>query len=206
MTEKVNPEKVLSMSIIVECPVFTNATLEVVTELSFWVGGALNCLIAVFGLLINIVSAYVLLTNHFMKNTFNTLLSILLIIDSICLVFILIEVLSNTFRLQVQLYDIFHPYFFHPFRNISLTSSIFMTIAIAHERYKAIQYPVLHRQNRRSTRFRRALLSKYTLVVILSATLINIPKFFEAEVQWRCTSYNLTDDVSNSSIIGLTNR
>ena len=85
MTEKVNPEKVLSMSIIVECPVFTNATLEVVTELSFWVGGALNCLIAVFGLLINIVSAYVLLTNHFMKNTFNTLLSILLIIDSICL-------------------------------------------------------------------------------------------------------------------------
>ena len=176
----------------VECPESTNTTLIIVIELSFWVGGIVNCILAVFGFLINIVSAYVLLTSPILKNTFNRLLSILLIIDNMCLFFIMVEVFSNKFGLRSQLYDIFHPYFFHPLRNITLTSSIFMTVAIAHERYIAIRYPLISRQKRSSGRYRRMILTKYTLLVLLLATLINIPKFFEAELQWICPGTNIT--------------
>ena len=186
-----------------ECPEFTNTTLNLVIELSFWVGGVLNCILAVFGFLINIVSAYVLLTSPILKNnTFNQLLSILLIIDNMCLFFIMVEVFSNKFDLRrsLELYDIFHPYFFHPFRNITLTSSIFMTVAIAHERYRAIRYPLIHRQTRSSGRYRRMVLTKYTLLVLLLATLINIPKFFEAELQWICTNNTISENVSETTM------
>ena len=126
------------------------------------------------------------------KNTFNSLLGILLIIDSICLFFIVVEVMSSNFGLRTRIYVVLYPYFLHPFRVISLTSSIFMTIGIAHERYRAIQYPMHHRQTRSSAKFRRKLLAKYVVVVILCATLINFPKFFEAELEWMCNYNNLT--------------
>ena len=188
------------------CPVFTNTTLYVDAQLSFWVGGILNCLIGIPGFLINVVSAYVLLTNSARKNTFNSLLSILLIIDSICLFFIVVGVLTSNFGLRSRIYDILYPYFFHPFRIISLTSSIFMTIGIAHERYRAIQYPVQHRQTRSSAKFRRKLLAKYVLVVILCATLINFPKFFEAELDWKCNQHNSSGSLIRNSDITNRNR
>jgi hypothetical protein len=199
-------EFVLNSEHTVECPEFTNTTLNIVIELSFWVGGVVNCILSVFGFLINIVSAYVLLTSPILKNTFNRLLSILLIIDNMCLFFIMVEVLSNKFEFRSQLYDIFHPYFFHPFRNITLTSSIFMTVAIAHERYRAIRYPLIHRQTRSSGRYRRMILTKYTLLVLLLATLINIPKFFEAELQWICNRNAISENISDTTSIQLQNR
>ena len=188
------------------CPVFTNTTLNINAQLSFWIGGMLNCIIGVPGFLLNIVSAYVLLTKSARKNTFNTLLIILLIIDSICLLFIVVGVLSNNFSTRSRIYDILYPYFIHPFRVISLTSSIFMTIGIAHERYRAIQYPVHHRQTRSSAKFRRKLLAKYVLVVILCATLINLPKFFEAQLDWKCLGNTLPGHFINNPVITNTSR
>ena len=38
-----------------------------------------------------------------------------------------------------------YPYFLYPMQAISLTSSIFMTVAIAFERYNAIRKPFFHR-------------------------------------------------------------
>lgn len=185
------------------CPTITNTSNNIVNELAFWIGGVSNCTIGVLGFLINLVSAYVLLTNPFLKNTFNKLLCNLLIIDNFCLFFILVEVISKKFSTihKSSSYNLLYPYLFHPFRNISLTSSIFMTIGIAHERYRAIQFPLAHHQTRGSSGTRRVLLLKYTLTVVLLATLINIPKFFEAELDWSCKSHypinNNSSDVSS---------
>ena len=185
------------------CPTITNTSNNIVNELAFWIGGVSNCTIGVLGFLINLVSAYVLLTNPFLKNTFNKLLCNLLIIDNFCLFFILVEVISKKFSTihKSSSYNLLYPYLFHPFRNISLTSSIFMTIGIAHERYRAIQFPLAHHQTRGSSGTRRILLLKYTLTVVLLATLINIPKFFEAELDWSCKSHyqmnNNSSDVSS---------
>ena len=192
------------------CPAFTNTSNNIVNELAFWIGGVSNCTIGAIGFLINLVSAYVLLTNPFLKNTFNKLLCNLLIIDNCCLFFILVEVISKKFSTihKSSSYNLLYPYLFHPFRNISLTSSIFMTIGIAHERYRAIQFPLAHHQTRGSSGTRRILLLKYTLTVVLLATLINIPKFFEAELDWSCKSHYLTNDNSSdvSSIDTFHNR
>lgn len=186
------------------CPEFSNTSSNIISDLAFWVGGVSNCTIGVMGFLMNFISAYVLLTNPFLQNTFNKLLSNLLIIDNFCLLFILVEVISKKFSTiyKSSSYNLLYPYLFHPFRNISLTSSIFMTIGIAHERYRAIQFPLAHHQMRGSSGTRRILLLKYTLTVVLLATLINIPKFFEAELDWTCNahyvrSYN-TSNVANS--------
>ena len=197
----INVEERLGISENLTCPKFTNTDVYMVNELRFWVGGVVSCLIAVFGLLTNLASAYVLLTNPSLKNLFNTFLSIQLIMDSFCLFFIIIEVVSNIFKLRTQLYDIFLPYFLHPFTNISLTSSIFMTIAISHERYNATTCPFIHRRRRRSTRFRRMLLVRYTTIVVFCAVLINIPKFFEAELQWTCNNKTISYKETNDSII-----
>ena len=192
------------------CPTITNTSNNIVNELAFWIGGVSNCTIGVLGFLINLVSAYVLLTNPFLKNTFNKLLCNLLIIDNFCLFFILVEVISKKFSTihKSSSYNLLYPYLFHPFRNISLTSSIFMTIGIAHERYRAIQFPLAHHQTRGSSGTRRVLLLKYTLTVVLLATLINIPKFFEAELDWSCKShYQMNNNSSDvSSVDTLHNR
>ena len=181
MTEEmpINQTESLLYSDNLNCPIFTNRDASVLTELKFWVGGIVNCVIAVLGMLINVVSAYVLLTNQVLKNTFNRMLGILLIIDSICLFFIISDVFHNIFHLFPQMYDIFIPHFFPPFRNISLTASIFMTIVISHERYEAVQRPLSHRH-----RSSRSLLIRGTSIAIICAIIINSPKFFEAEVEW----------------------
>ena len=215
----ISEDMALSLSEKVNCPSFTNATSDVVRELTFWIGGVFNSSIGILGFLINLISAYVLLTNPFLQNTFNKLLSILLIIDNVCLFFILVEIISKKFSKlhSSNIYNLLYPYLFHPFRNISLTSSIFMTIGITHERYRAIRFPLVHHQMRNSSGSRRILLLKYTLIVLLLATLINIPKFFEAKLKWTCKSryiipYNASDmmyqhNVSDlSTILHLHNR
>ena len=42
-------------------------------------------------------------------------------------------------------YRILYPYLLHPFKNIALTSSIFMVVAISAERHRAIVDPLNHR-------------------------------------------------------------
>ena len=197
----INQEEHFVDSENITCPVFTRTDASLLIELRFWVGGVANCIIAVLGVLINIVSAYVLLTNQVLKNTFNKLLSVLLIIDSICLFFIINDVLYHTFKVSTGLYEMFIPYFFHPFRNISLTASIFMTIAIAHERYEAIRHPFTHLQKRSAM-----LLIKDTSIVIFCSILINVPKFFESELNWTCRNETLSFKGDNTSNMEVDNR
>ena len=77
------------------------------------------------------------------------------------------------------------PKFTYPVWSISLTLSIFLTVGIAHERYIAIKYPIIHRQRMRSGKYRRITLMKYTVCVLLCAIIFNLPKFFEIEIDWR---------------------
>ena len=202
----INVEENVSNWKNLSCPEYTNRETFIVAQLTFWVGGVVNCIIAKLGFIINVLSIYALLTNPLLNNMFNMLLSVLLVIDSVCLFFIMVDVVFNIFKLKTELYDILIPYFYHPFRNISLTSSIFMTIAISHERYKAIQHPFIHRQRRISIKFRRLLLFKYTFIVIVCALLINFPKFFEAELEWTCHNKTISHKVTNTSNIEVDTR
>ena len=62
-----------------------------------------------------------------------------------------------------------------------------------HKRYEAIRNPIAHRQSLNSARYIRNSFTKYVLVVVVCAILVNVPKFFEAEISWQCNQTDATE-------------
>ena len=62
------------------------------------------------------------------------------------------------------------PYFSYPSTHIAITASTCMTVAIAHERYLAVQYPLKYSEGMKSTKSSTTRLRIYLLIVS-----INIP-------------------------------
>ena len=77
-----------------------------------------------------------------------------------------------------------YPYFMHPLKHISLSASIFMTMAISYERSLAVGTPIQHRLSMRGRKTRRFKLWTYISIVAFSSILFNIPTFMEIEVEW----------------------
>ena len=117
------------------------------------------------------------------QNIFNHLLICLLSADSaflLCSVlFIILDHIITSDRIYNQLVPILSPMYY-----ITLTLSIFLTVAISHERYVAIQYPIVHNQKMKSAKTRRISLLKYITVIMFLAVIFHVPKFFELEVVW----------------------
>ena len=171
------------------CPIFTNETKYINEQLSFWVGGVMVCFVTCTGFLLNLITIYILYNDSTLKNVFNLLFITLIINDNISLLLMTFETFSTNLGLHSWIHDIVYPYFTLPFISISLTAAIFLTIIIAHERYMATKYPISHRQSLISAFKRRKLFLKYILFVMISTIIINIPKFLEAELKWKCINY-----------------
>ena len=126
---------------------------------------------AVLGVIGNILVLRVLLQRN-MQNTFNKLRCALAAFDILhCMTWLLQPMLKNS----SDAYVIATPYILWPLMNFSYTASMFMTMAIAVERFVAINDPYNYRMNRRY----RAI--KYVSLVTIPAILLNITKFFEFE-------------------------
>ena len=189
MSEISNPLPVNNLSSDLICPTFTNETKYINEQLSFWVGGVMVCFVTCTGFLLNLITIYVLYNDSTLKNVFNLLFITLIINDNVSLLLMTFETFSTNLGLHSWIHDIVYPYFTLPFISISLTAAIFLTIIIAHERYMATKYPISHRQSLISAFKRRKLFLKYILFVMVSTIIINLPKFFEAELIWKCTKY-----------------
>ena len=165
-----------------------------VDEFSFWIDVVVMNCIAISGLILNLFAIYILSTRRSMRNFFNSLLISLFVFDSTFLLMVITETLLR--RYKNYAYVIIFPHFLYTLRSISLTASIFVTIGVAYERFVAITRPIIHRQLRTSSTFRRRNLLKYILSVIISSTMFSIPQFFELEVEW---SLNSTDTTVNET-------
>ena len=81
-----------------------------------------------------------------MRNSFNFLLIALICMDSCYLIGSILE----SFRKGLDMVSVVHvfmfPYFLYPLLSIAVTGSIFMTVAIAFERYIAVHYPIDYSQ------------------------------------------------------------
>ena len=164
---------------------------------AFWVGGVAVCCVAVVGLVLNLLAIGVLFRRYSTKNNFNQLITVLFLFDSMFLASLLSFAIHHHFNLYTEIQVLLSPYFLNPITNISLTTSVFMTVGIAHERYTAVKYPIQHRQSMKSTKTRILNLIKYILPIPICAIVFNIPKFFEAEIKWveetsRVTADNIT--------------
>merc|ERR1712223_1285310 len=83
-----------------------------------------------------------------------------------------------------ELHVLMFPHFLYPLLQIAVTASIYMTVAIATERYIAVHYPIDYSQAINSPEACKRRLLKYVIPVILLSTLLNIPKFLESEVHY----------------------
>ena len=72
-------------------------------------------------------------------------------------------------------YKVLTSYFIWPFGHLMITGSIFMTVVIGYERYKAVLRPLDHKLGERHRVLR------YVAIVTVSAFAFNVTKFFEYE-------------------------
>ena len=66
--------------------------------------------------------------------------------DSCFLVMAICEAFRKGFDLTSTLHLVMFPYFLYPMLSIAVTASIYMTVAIALERYIAVHYPIDYSQ------------------------------------------------------------
>ena len=170
---------------LLNCPNFTIQEKDTLNEAKYWVGGISVCVVSFFGIVLNMSAVCVLLSSLSNRNNFNHFIAMLFFIDSVYLILSMLTTLQIRLGLTHRNLILMFPKFTYPVWSISLTLSIFLTVGIAHERYIAIKYPIIHRQRMRSAKYRRITLMKYTVSVLLCAIIFNLPKFFEIEIDWR---------------------
>ena len=126
-------ERNMTMNTTLYCPEFTEFSSEMLTQVSFWVEGALSCSVAMAGFLGN-VGSVVILSGKEMRNSFNWLLIGLACFDNVYLLGSILESFRKDFEMETHTHVILFPYLFYPMQTIAMTGSILMTVAIAFER------------------------------------------------------------------------
>ena len=176
-----------SLVSVLECPNITSEDEQTLRLAKYWVGGVSVCVVSFIGIVLNLTAVCVLLSTLSNRNNFNQLTALLFLIDSIYLTLSVLTTLQIRLNLTSYNLTLIFPKFTYPVWSISLTLSIFITVGIAHERYIAIKYPIIHRQRMRSAKYRRINLLKYIVGVFISTMIFNIPKFFVAIFKLKIT-------------------
>jgi len=166
-----------------DCPIATNDTEHLYEQFNFWVEGVSQTLVAIPGLLGNILFCYVL-TRKEMLSSFNLLLVALSVFDSCYLVGAFMESVRLSFDMATDIHKQLFPYLLYPGQMFALTGSIFMIVAITFERYIAVHNPLDYNLAMNDADAIKTRLAKYLLPVVVSAAIFNIPKFFESYVKF----------------------
>eukprot|EP00095_Tigriopus_kingsejongensis_P000415 maker-scaffold19_size710362-snap-gene-6.13 protein:Tk00415 transcript:maker-scaffold19_size710362-snap-gene-6.13-mRNA-1 annotation:"AGAP001862-PA" len=171
------------LKLLEDCPEYGEYDQQLRSGLSFWMEGVIQTTIAISGVFFNIFSSLILASKD-MRNSFNLLLIALACFDCCYLLGSILESFRKSFHLATSTHTLLFPYVLFPGQMISMTASVLMTVAIAMERYVAVHYPLDYNQsmNDEHATLRRVL--KYVVPVSLFSVLCNIPKFFEAQIQW----------------------
>jgi hypothetical protein len=81
-----------------------------------------------------------------MRNSFNLLLIALACFDSCYLFGSILESFRKSFDLATDVHTLMFPYLLYPGQMMMMSASVFMTVAIAMERYVAVHYPLDYNQ------------------------------------------------------------
>ncbi len=176
-----------------QCSGATDAELQLFGQISFWTGGVVQAAVCLIGLMANSVSIPVLRSKDMYVSTFNRLLIVLALADNLYLVLAFLECLRQEMNLSTNAHTSIFVYALYPLHNITLCISIYLTMILAMERYRAVSQPIDYhaiivsgRQWQRVTR--------YVLPVLVFSLCFNIPKFFE--LRTNTTSFPHPNDSS----------
>ena len=106
-----------------------------------WSEGILSIAVAAFGLVGNLISIWVLSVPEMRCTAFNRLLLALALVDIMFIVPGVLIYIFETFNLKADWYNYLFPIVFFPFAEIAQCSSIYMTVAIAVERFIGLCRP-----------------------------------------------------------------
>ncbi len=94
-----------------------------------------------------------------------------------------------------DLHIVLFPYILYPFTQIAFTASIFMTVAIALERFIAVHYPINYSQAMHEANALTKRIVKYVATVSFLSVVFTMSRFFEAKVTW----IEVVDPLTNST-------
>ena len=149
-------------------------------------------LVSSMGVLGNFVAIIVLRCPE-MKSTFHQSLLMLAICD---ILFLGLTLHEHFVDVNWYVYILLNPHIWNPLKNILMSWETFLIMSISTERFLAICKPLCYRSHKLSHSSRVHLLT-YILPSIVSATILNIPKFFEITVVY----VNRTDEKNNGTTI-----
>ena len=160
--------------------------------LKFWISGVSSCAVAVIGVILNSIAAFIIRSKYQKTNIFYQMLVSLLCID----IFVLITWINLSILLAFEannpvVFNLF-PYLSMPLVLIAITASTFMTVAIAHERYLAVKAPMKYSQYMKTPSLQAFRLKIYIIIVLVLSVAVNAPHFFEYEVRYVSDIYNGT--------------
>ncbi|TRY77341.1 hypothetical protein TCAL_10524 [Tigriopus californicus] len=164
-----------------DCPIINSATQHNLNQMVFWLEGVAQTGLAILGITFNIIFALILSKKE-LRNSFNILLIVLSTFDTTYLITAFCESLRKSFKLATNLHIELFPYLLYPMQGIALTGSIFMTVAIAFERYVAVHNPINYNRAMNDARATRARVFRFVFPVIVASVLFSVPKFFESTV------------------------
>ena len=150
--------------------------------LTFWLERVTSCMVAAAGLFANLAGVFILCKED-MHNSFHSMLVALICMDQLHLLSFLLGQTGQLLDVVTDLHKPLIPYFVYPFSSIAMTASIFMTVGIALERFISVNNPINHRQAIDSPGACKRRLFKYVAGVAIFSVIINLPKFFEFEIQ-----------------------
>ena len=143
---------------------------------------------AILGTILNLIGICILTSRQSMKNTFNQLLVTLYCIDTLFLFSYVYLSLSLTYIKSQHISFMITSRFVKLFYSFAFKCSIFLTVAISHERYVAMLHPALHFAYMSTLSNQRTRLMKYLIPIITVAAILNVPEYLEFEFVWKESS------------------
>ena len=104
------------------------------------------------------------------------------------------ESLRKRFDLATTWHLLLFPHLLYPAHQASMTGSVFMTVAVAAERYSALHYPVSYSQSLRVPNATRRRLLQYVVPALVLSLAFNVPKFFEATIVYPKSENGTVDE------------
>ena len=159
-------------------------------DFSYWTENVVQSVIGVVGITTNTIAIPILISRD-MLSIFNCLLMFLAIFDNIFIICQLLEAqrkMTNTHdELDEDIFSQAHEYafayFLHQLHSFVLVCQMYITVALALERYQAVWRPVeYHIKTKGINPWTRVILY-YVLPVIIFSALLNIPKWFEIKLE-----------------------
>ena len=154
--------------------------------------------VAFAGVLMNLTGVYILSTRKSMKNTFNQLLVSLYCMDSLFLAaYVYLSLSLSYMKVQTAITTIISRCT-KLFYSFAFKCSIFLTVGTSHERYIAMQHPIIHSIDMSTRRHQRLRLIKYILPITISSLILSVPEYMEFEFVWKAKdASNITKTFTN---------